>query len=49
MEVLKVVWFTHNSKSGQYSSAKVHNSVKVDKDGTVTIEKLDGLEPEILE
>lgn len=49
MEVLKVVWFTHNSKSGQYSSAKVHNSVKVDKDGTVTVEKLDGLEPEILE
>jgi len=49
MEVLKVVWFAHNSKSGQYSSAKVHNSVKVDKDGTVMIEKLDGLEPEILE
>jgi len=49
MEVQKVVWFTHNSKSGQYSSAKVHNSVKVDKDGTVTVEKLDGLEPEILE
>jgi CRISPR-associated protein Csd2 len=49
MEVLKVIWFTHNSKSGQYSSAKVHNSVKVDKDGTVTVEKLDGLEPEILE
>lgn len=49
MEVIKVVWFAHNSKSGQYSSAKVHNSVKVEKDGTVTIDKLDGLEPEILE
>lgn len=49
MEVLKVVWFPHNSKSGQYSSAKVHNSIKVDKEGTVTVEKLDGLQPEILE
>ena len=49
MQVLKVVWFNHNSKSGQYSSARVHNSVKVDKDGTVVIEALDGLQPEILE
>lgn len=49
MQVLKVVWFTHNSKSGQYSSAKVHNSVKVDKSGNVTIEALDGLQYEILE
>lgn len=49
MQVLKVVWFTHNSKSGQYSSAKIHNSVKVDSDGDVIIEPLNGLEPEILE
>ncbi|HCA30025.1 MAG TPA: type I-C CRISPR-associated protein Cas7/Csd2 [Ruminococcaceae bacterium] len=49
IQVLKVVWFNHNSKSGQYSSARVHNSVKVDKDGTVVIEALDGLQPEILE
>ena len=49
MQVLKVVWFQHNSKSGQYSSAKVHNSVKVEKDGTVTLEALDGLQYEILE
>lgn len=49
MQVLKVVWFTHNNKYGQYSSAKVHNSVKVSKDGTVVVEKLTGLEPEILE
>ena len=49
MEVLKLIWFTHATKSGQYSSAKVHNSVRVNKDGTVTIDKLDGLEPEILE
>ena len=49
MQVLKVVWFAHNSRSGQYSSAKVHNSVKVDKDGTVTIDALDGLQYEVLE
>jgi len=49
MQVLKVVWFAHNSKSGQYSSAKIHNSVKVAEDGTVTIEPLGGLQPEILE
>lgn len=49
MQVLKVVWFVHNSKSGQYSSAKVHNSVKVDSDGKVTICDLDGLSPEIIE
>lgn len=48
MQVLQVVWFTHNAKSGQYSSAKVHSSVKVDKDGNVTVEYLDGLKPEIL-
>lgn len=49
MQVLKVVWFVHNSKNGQYSSAKVHNSVKVGKDGTVVIEELAGLQPEVLE
>lgn len=49
MEVLKVIWFAHNSKSGQYSSAKVHASVKVDNDGVVNIEELDGLKSEILE
>lgn len=49
IQVLKVVWFAHNNKSGQYSSAKVHNSVKVDEDGRVTIDSLAGLQPEILE
>ena len=48
MQVLQVVWFNHNCKSGQYSSAKVHSSVKIDKDGNVTVESLDGLKPEIL-
>jgi CRISPR-associated protein Csd2 len=49
MRVLKLVWFVHNSKLGQYSPAKVHDSIKVDKDGSVTIEQLDDLTPEILE
>ncbi|HHW45387.1 MAG TPA: type I-C CRISPR-associated protein Cas7/Csd2 [Clostridiales bacterium] len=49
MRVLKLIWFTHNSKYGQYPSFKVHSSVKVAKDGTVTVESLEGLQPEILE
>lgn len=49
IQVRKVVWFEHNSKLGQYSSAKVHNSVSVDKDGAVTVEALGGLQYEILE
>ncbi|MGI6720356.1 MAG: type I-C CRISPR-associated protein Cas7/Csd2 [Anaerovoracaceae bacterium] len=43
MEVLKVIWFSHNNRSGQYSSAKVHGSVSVARDGTVKIEELEGL------
>jgi CRISPR-associated protein Csd2 len=39
MEIVALVWFKHNSKCGQYSSAKVHRAVKVDKDGKVTIDK----------
>jgi CRISPR-associated protein Csd2 len=49
MQVIEVVWFVHSSKLGQYSSAKVHNSVKVDKDGVVTLEPLSGLTPEVIE
>jgi CRISPR-associated protein Csd2 len=29
MEVLKVIWWKHDSKSGQYSSAKVHRSLEI--------------------
>jgi CRISPR-associated protein Csd2 len=28
MEVVKVIWWQHNCKSGQYSSAKVHESLR---------------------
>lgn len=49
MQVVELVWFEHNSKSGQYSSAKVHRSVKADKDGNVFVEPLEGLTPEHIE
>ena len=48
MEVLTVVWWAHNSKSGQYSSAKVHRSLKVSGDGSVEGGKLDGLDGELI-
>lgn len=38
MEVLELVWFKHNNKDGQYSTAKVHRSVHVDADGKVTVD-----------
>jgi CRISPR-associated protein Csd2 len=48
MEVLKVLWWKHNSKSGQYSSAKVHRSVKVAASGEIELNALEGLEAEII-
>ena len=58
MEVCKVYWWKHNCLSGQYSSAKVHNSLKVKvkdevispdsiDDFEITISPLVGLDPEI--
>lgn len=56
MDVLRVIWWKHNSKIGQYSTAKVHNSLKVvpkvecprcADDYEIVIEPLTGLEPEI--
>ena len=58
MEVCKVYWWKHNCLSGQYSSAKVHNSLKIEMkkdietpncidDFTITLSPLEGLEPEI--
>ena len=46
MEILKVVWWEHNCKSGQYSSAKVHRSLKVNPDGSYELDNLVGLVPE---
>lgn len=58
MEVCRVVWWRHNNKSGQYSSAKVHGSVHVTPkspspqsfaDYEVVIDDLEGLSAEIIE
>ncbi len=43
MAVKKVIWWQHNSKAGQYSSAKVHNSLTVNSDGSYELKSLDGL------
>ena len=60
MEVVKLYWFEHDSKSGQYSSARVHRSVQVTQkdpmvmptsveDYEITLEQLPGLTPEIMD
>jgi CRISPR-associated protein Csd2 len=43
MAVKKVIWWQHNSKAGQYSSAKVHQSLTVNTDGSYELKSLDGL------
>lgn len=60
MEVVKLYWFEHNCKDGQYSAAKVHRSVKVTvkdpdrmpesvDDYIITLEQLPGLTPEVID
>lgn len=60
MEVVRVYWWKHNNKIGQYSSAKVHASVQINlkdsvqiptcvEDYDISILNLPGLEPEIIE
>jgi len=51
MRVLKVIWWKHNCASGQYSSAKVHGSIKINNDANdpFSIAELSGLKPEIIE
>jgi len=48
MEVVKIIWWQHNSPSGQYSSARVHRSLQVKPDGTYELNKLEGLIPQEL-
>lgn len=59
MEVCRLYWWQHNSKSDKYSSAQVHRSVHVElKDGVdvpssfddydVTVDELEGLTPEVI-
>ena len=58
MQVVRVYWWKHNCKSGQYSAARVHHSLHIAKkdgvdyphsidDYNITCDELDGLEPEI--
>lgn len=48
MEILKVIWWQHSSKSGICSSAKVHRSLVVAPNGDVTVDKIDGIAEEII-
>lgn len=43
MEVLKVIWWKHSCKSGQYSSAKVHRSLSVNTNGSYVLAHLNDL------
>ncbi len=56
MEVCKLYWWKHNAQMGQYSSAKVHRSLKIVpiteipkslEDYAISHEALEGLAPEI--
>ena len=60
MEVVSVYWWRHNNKLGQYSAAKVHDSLKINlkegvllpfsvEDYEIGLENLPELEPEIFE
>lgn len=46
MRVFKVIWWKHNCKSGQYSSARVHKTLTVKPDGTYSLDNLTELKPE---
>lgn len=49
ISINKLVWWKHNNKSGQYSSAKVHNSLKIDTKGNINIDNLEGLTPQLID
>jgi CRISPR-associated protein Csd2 len=60
MEVVKLYWWKHSCKAGQYSSGKVHHTVEIKRnadceeaksagDYTYETHDLDGLKPEVLE
>ncbi len=60
MEVVTLYWWKHENKIGQYSAAKVHDSVKIQikegvlipaavEDYDITLESLPGLSPEIIQ
>lgn len=60
MEVVRVYWWKHNNKIGQYSTAKVHKSLQVKQkeeavfpksldDYDIKVEVLEGLQPEVID
>lgn len=60
MEVKKVYWWKHNNPMGQYSSSKVHRSLKIKlenendtprsyEDYSITLEELPELVPEVID
>ena len=60
MEMVRLYWWRHNCRDGQYSTAKVHRSVEVKlkngievpagwEDYQVSLQPLEGLTPEIFE
>lgn len=60
MEVVRVYWWRHNNKIGQYSAAKVHDSLKISlkedvmipssvEDYNIELDVLSDLKPEIIE
>lgn len=60
MEVIRLYWFEHNCPTGQYSTAKVHRSVKITlkegitaprsvEDYDIHLEELPGLIPEVID
>lgn len=60
MEVVRLYWFEHSCPAGQYSTARVHRSVKVSpkagviapqsvEDYEISLEDLPGLTPEIID
>jgi len=49
MEILKVIWWKHNCKAWQHSSAKVHRSLTVKPDGNIELALLNELTPEVID
>lgn len=60
MEVMRLYWWEHNCKEGQYSSARVHRSLQINlkdhiqlptsaDDYCISLEPLPGLEPEVID
>lgn len=49
MRILKVIWWDHGCPNGRCSSAKVHSSLKVGKDGSIDLTPIPGVEATLVE